>query len=343
MLIKIPGDDNLPVHGLDFIGLVDRGTNLIEIKPTTLCNLRCAYCYANSGGYENEFEVDVNSLLDDFSKVASFKHADDIEAHIDPYGEALLYRDVATLVRGLKRVEGVYKASMQSNGTLLTPAMIDDLKSAGLDQINITLNAMDERLLKRLSGREDFNRDALIAHLRLVLETGIDLVITPVWFFGLNDGDIEEIIALYKMFKDRYGEHVKLGIQNYLVYKTGRKIGKIKQRDFSYFYKRLKELERQNKAKLLLGPSDFGIHPAPTYKSPVKEQLEQGALDSVDIEILSPGRQQREYIGRLRDGWGVKVVDFTGTIDPASRATVSVPARKVEPRGSLVSIVFGNR
>ncbi len=106
---------------------------------------------------------------------------------------------------------------MQSNGTLLTPAMIDDLKSAGLDQINITLNAMDERLLKRLSGREDFNRDALIAHLRLVLETGIDLVITPVWFFGLNDGDIEEIIALYKMFKDRYGDHVKLGIQNYLV------------------------------------------------------------------------------------------------------------------------------
>ena len=41
MLISIDNESKIPLFGLDFIGILDRGTNLLEIKPITYCNIKC--------------------------------------------------------------------------------------------------------------------------------------------------------------------------------------------------------------------------------------------------------------------------------------------------------------
>nr|MDO8115204.1 radical SAM protein [Candidatus Sigynarchaeota archaeon] len=342
MLIKITQQSRIPLFGLDFIGVLDRGSNLIEIRPTTLCNLRCGYCYANanSGNYNNEFEVEESYLVDAFEQVARFKNIADIEAHVDPYGEALLYKDVFRLVKDLKGIKGVVKASMQSNGTLLTEDSIAKLKGAGLDQINVTINSMDPALAKKLSCRDDYNLDKLLATLNLLPERGIDVVLTPVWFFGVNDAEIEKIIVFYKGLKERFPRlnKVRLGIQNYLVYKTGRKLGKVRERDFSYFYKQLRALEKKHGTKLVLGPRDFGIHPAPVYRFTGVDAIRRN--ESIAVEIVSPGRQEREFIGNT-DGWGVKVVNFSREyIDPAKKPVIKVPAVSFEVKGNLASVIL---
>jgi uncharacterized Fe-S cluster-containing radical SAM superfamily enzyme len=330
MLIKVTRDSRIPLHGLDFIGVLDRGTSLIEVRPTTLCNLRCAYCYANAGTLENEFEVERSYMLDAFERVAKFKELADIEAHIDPYGEGFLYKELDGLVQGLKEVPGVRRVSMQSNGTLVTRERIDQLKAAGLDQINITLNTMDPAQAKKISCRDDYDLIALLDTLRLVPERGIDLVITPVWFFGVNDAEIGRIIAFYKELRLAHPgpTAVRIGIQNYLVYRTGRKLGKVKEREFGYFYKQLRMLEKQYDTKLVLNAKDFGIHPAPTYPSDLIAAVRQatGRRRAIEVEIVAPGRNEKEFIGTV-SGWGVKVLNFSGApIDPAKQPLLEIPA-----------------
>lgn len=330
MLIKVSRASGIPLHGLDFIGIIDRGTNLVEVRPTTLCNLRCAYCYANAGDLENEFEVEASYLLGGFEDVARFKGIDGIEAHIDPYGEGLLYKELPGLITGLKRVAGVRRVSMQSNGTLVTEDRIDTLKAAGLDQINITLNTMDPGQARKISCRDDYDLDALLATLRLVVERGMDLVITPVWFFGVNDAEIGRIIAFYNGLKATHPgpAAVRLGIQNYLVYRTGRKIGKVKEREFSFFYKQLRALEKEHGTKLVLNARDFGIHPAPTYPSDLVAAIHQARQrkQAIEVEIVAPGRNDKELVGTAL-GWGVKLLNLSGApIDPARRQRVAIPA-----------------
>ncbi|MEX2682641.1 MAG: radical SAM protein [Candidatus Sigynarchaeota archaeon] len=334
MLVKISRDSGIPPFGLDFIGIIDRGTNLVEVRPTTLCNLRCAYCYASAGSQENQFIVDASYLVEAFGQVARFKNIRDIEAHVDPYGEALLYEDLPALVKGLKAVPGVRLASMQSNGTLLTPERVDELRAAGLDQINITLNTMDPNQARKLSCRDEYDLDALLRTLRLVPERGMDLVITPVWFFGVNDAEIERIIEFYKELKAAHPAPtaIRMGIQNYLVYKTGRKLGKVKEREFNYFYTRLRALEKKHGTKLVLNAGDFGIHAAPTYPSDLVAAIRQGGgkKGSIEVEIVAPARTGKEFIGSAL-GWGVKVLDFSGAaIDPARRSRIEIPADRFE-------------
>jgi uncharacterized protein len=334
MLIKVTRETRIPLHGLDFIGVLDRGTSLIEVRPTTLCNLRCAYCYANAGTLENEFEVERSYLLDTFARVAKFKELADIEAHIDPYGEGFLYKELHGLVQGLKGVPGVRRVSMQSNGTLVTRERIDQLKVAGLDQINITLNTMDPAQAKKLSCRDDYELDTLLETLRFVPDLGMDLVITPVWFFGVNDAEIGKILSFYKEMKLTYPEPnaVRIGIQNYLVYRTGRKLGKVKEREFGYFYKQLRMLEKQHDTKLVLSAKDFGIHPAPTYPSDLIAAVRQamGRRRAIEVEIVAPGRNEKEFIGTAC-GWGVKVLNFSGaSIDPAKQPRLAIPAEQFD-------------
>ena len=93
-----------------------------------------------------------------------------------------------------------------------------------------------------------------------------------------------------------------LGIQNYLVYKNGRKLPKVHQRDFGYFYSQLKALEKKHGEKLLLGPNDFDIHPALTHgpTSSIFKAIREGdASKKIPVQVLSDGRDDREHLGEI--------------------------------------------
>ncbi len=64
---------NVPLMGVDFLGIIDRGTNVIELKPITLCNLKCKYCFVNSGNYDTNFIVDSNYLVEKVLDIVRIK------------------------------------------------------------------------------------------------------------------------------------------------------------------------------------------------------------------------------------------------------------------------------
>ncbi|UYP45987.1 GTP 3',8-cyclase [Candidatus Lokiarchaeum ossiferum] len=297
-------NSHIPLFGLDFLGILDRGTNVLEVKPITVCNLKCKYCFVSAGDYNYNFIADHEYLLTWVKKAIGIKKCDDIEIHLAPYGEIFLYPHLEELVKGLKQIPEVKIVSIQSNGLLLTPDKIKMLETAGVDRLNLSLNSMDPEKCADYCGVKKYNLAHLLKMFDLVLASNMELLVAPVWFRGTNDDGIMAVIDYIKQKKVEGFDwpKLRLGIQNYLTYSSGRKIKKAKMREFAFFYKVLKKLEKEHQLKLKLGPKDFNIHRTDAVHPPVK-------LNETDtVEIIKKGRYDNEYIARLNETWAVKVL-----------------------------------
>lgn len=296
-------NSGIPIFGLDFLGIIDRGTNIIEIKPITLCNINCRYCFVNAGKHPRNFMLDLDYIMAGISQLAEFKGSHDLEVHIAPYGESLVYPPIYELIARAKEVPGVEVVSMQSNGLLLSPERIAALESAGLTRINVSLNTFDEKLARYLSCSPRLNMEHLLQMLEAILDSSVDLLLAPVWFPKKNEEAIPEIIQYVKNKRaEGYTEtDIQLGIQKYLDYKHGRKLSNVRERTFKYFYSQLRDLETEYDIKLVLYPEDFGIHYRPTLRPPVKKG------DDVPVEVVCEGRSRREWIGKISDEFAVKI------------------------------------
>jgi hypothetical protein len=303
-IIYINQESGIPLFGLDFIGIIDRGTNIIELKPLTLCNIKCRYCFVSAGEYRTNFIVDPTYFLEGVRSLIDLKGAYDIEIHIAPYGEIFLYKDLLMLIKLLWQLEGITTISIQTNGLLLTPTLIKSLESAKVTRLNISINTLNEELARYLSGCKSYDINVLMENVKLLLESHIDVLIAPVWFPGVNDEEIEDIIKFVvgKRTTGYSNLDIQLGIQKYLIYKTGRKLKKIRPKTWGYFYQQLGNLEEKYNIKLKLGPQDFNIHNRSLYSLDINEG------EILPITIKAPGRWKNECIGVINDLSAVKVL-----------------------------------
>ena len=302
---KKSDDLNVPLFGIDFMGVVDRGTNVIELKPLTLCNLKCKYCFVSAGDYETNFIVDSNYLIEEVKKIVEMKGPYDIEIHIAPYGESLLYPDLVYLIKELWNIKGIKIISMQSNALLLNKEVIDNLEKVNLTRINVSLNTLNQPMAEYLCNSKNYQMDKLLENINLILNSNIDVLLAPVWFPGKNDEDIEEIIKFVKELRNcGFSEKkIQIGIQKYLSYHTGRKLKNVHPKSWDFFYRQLSRLEKHYDVKLKLGPKDFGIHKrARGFNFNVKKN------DLIRVQLISKGRWENECIGKINSEIGIKVL-----------------------------------
>lgn len=338
-IIYVDRNSEIPLYGLDFIGIIDRGTNILEIKPLTQCNLICKYCFVSAGDYITNFIVDVNYLIENIVPLIEIKGKHDIEIHIAPYGEILLYKDLIKLIKKLKLIDGIYKISMQTNGLLLSKESIIELEKAGLSQINISLNTLDQDKAEYLSDYKGYQLQHLLAMIDFLMESKINLVIAPVWIPKVNDQDIEELIRFVKNYQDKVDtlNKIRIGIQKYLIYKTGRRIKKIRPKSWGFFYKQLNTLEKKYNMKLKLGPRDFGIH----KRKSLSLSIQKGNL--VKSQIISIGRWDSECIAKIDDDWGIKILlNKTQKNIPLIGKKINVKIIKSKQKENLLTGIIEN-
>ncbi|MBS1267000.1 MAG: Coenzyme PQQ synthesis protein E [Candidatus Woesearchaeota archaeon] len=280
--IYITRNLGVPLIGNNAFGIVDRNTSLIEVKPVTGCNLNCVFCSVDEGPkgkWERDFLVEPNYLAQEFKKLAEYKNCN-VEAHIGVHGEPLLYPKLVQLIELLSSIENVKEITMDTNGTLLSKKLIDDLKKAGLTRIQLSLNALDKNVACKLAGSA-YNLDKVLDIVKYCKEK-IEVLIAPIWVPGYNDKELEKLIKLSKKLG------LNIAIQNFLSYKQGR--NPVKQKSWKEFNNKLKQLENKHNVKLLYDAEDFEIHKTKKLSKPFKKG------DFVKAKVVCDGRLANQKI-----------------------------------------------
>ncbi|MEM3793855.1 MAG: radical SAM protein [Candidatus Bathyarchaeia archaeon] len=302
-LIRIPGDVELPLIGCVAFGLIDRGTNLIQVRPISGCNLNCIYCSVDEGPESrsriSSFLVDLDYLIEWFKGLAAFKGSKGIEAHIDGAGEPMLYPWIRELIGALSDVDGVETVSMQSNGTLIRRGWIDELAELGLSRINLSVNALDEDLAKKLSGTPNYDLGKVMNVAEEIAESPVELLLAPVWIPGVNDDEIPKLIEFALKLRSKRknkgkGRWPLMGIQKYEVHPYGRRVPKVRSPSWGLFYGRLRVWEAKYGLKLRLEPSDFEI--VKMQSLPLRFSLGE----KIQARLLSLGWMKGQALGAER-------------------------------------------
>ncbi len=284
------------IPGLGFIaaGIIDRGTNVIQVRPTTVCPMNCAFCSVDAGPFSSkrqaEYLMDLESLLEAFNQVASVKNAM-VEALIDTVGEGLTYPRIYLLIKALKQNPRVKSVALETHGAPLSKHVIDRLWDAGLDRINLSLDTFNKEKAKVLYGLESYD-PARIASLAeyLVKETDIDLHVTPLWLPGINDQDVVDVLN----WALRIGAGKKwppVTVQKFNVHRHGRNRLNIKPVSWEEFYVWLENLEKILGMKLQWSMSEWGM----TYDNRIPINYRKGEL--VGAMVIAKGWLKGEFLG----------------------------------------------
>ncbi|MEM5766070.1 MAG: radical SAM protein [Candidatus Aenigmatarchaeota archaeon] len=302
-LIKIPKDAELPLIGLVQVGMIDRGTNLLQIRPTTICNLNCVFCSTDAGGlsryHTTEYVVEKDYLLDWLKNIIKFKGS--VHAFFDSVGEVLTYPKILDLLSEVSQLKGIKSLAFETNGTLLTEEIIKELEEIKIDRINLSLHALDEEINKKLTGCTEYNTKRIVELLKFITRSKIEICLTPVWVPGLNDQEIPKLIELAKA-EIKNKRFPILGIQKYEVHRFGRKPKGARPISWYKFFGQLKKWEDEFKVKLKISPSEFGIEKARHLPFAFK------IGERVMVEIRSQGWMLNEMIGVARQR-SITIVD----------------------------------
>ena len=148
-----------------------RTIDYLRISLTDRCNLRCIYCMPEEGVSALSHK-DVLSL-EEIERLVSVAAGIGIKRLRLTGGEPLVRLGVADLIRGLNRIPGIESIALTTNGILL-PKMADELKSAGLSRVNISLDTLDPVQYAAITRRDKF--DEAMAGIDAALEAGFDPV-----------------------------------------------------------------------------------------------------------------------------------------------------------------------
>lgn len=301
----ITSESGIPLLGSVGFGLIDRGTNVVQVRPTSICPLSCVFCSTDAGPRSRrrltEYMVELDYLVEEFRRLVRFKGCRFIEAHIDTVGDPLTYPKLPELCQALRDTPGVEVVSLQTHGYLLTERLVDKLEAAGLSRINLSIDSLNPELARTLSGTEDYDVERVVRVAEYIAASRIDLLIAPVWVPGVNDGEVERLIE----FALKIGAGKRwppLGIQKMLIHKHGRRPRGVKPMSWGEFYRRLRMLEKSYGVKLVLRPEDFGTH---RCRSP---PLAFRRFEKTWVKLVGPGLFKGEKLAVAR-GRVLTVVD----------------------------------
>ncbi|WP_238374095.1 radical SAM protein [Ignicoccus hospitalis] len=316
----------IPLVGSIAFGIIDRGTNVLQVRITTVCSMCCKFCSVDAGPCSKsrwaDFVVtDLEWLRAWVNDVVKFKGVP-VEVLLDGVGDPLEHPNVVGVVRTLKSIEGVASVALETHGLKLNEDLAFSLAEAGLDRINLSIETLDEAKAKELAGRPDYDVRRVKEVIEKVFrETQVDIHVTPVLLPGINDEDIKEIIKWVKEvgFGKRWPP---ITIQKYVRHKRGRKMKGIKEMTWEEFWNYVSKLEKETGARLRWTMEEWGMMRA--RKLP--ELYKRGEV--VKVEIVSRGLFRDEWLGVPVGRRDVVMTVVNADVDVGRRIKVKVRQNK---------------
>lgn len=170
----------------------DRKINYMRISITDRCNLRCRYCMPYGVDLMPMSEILTYENICDICKeavglgITRFKITG---------GEPLVRKGCPDLIHMIKTIPGVEQVTMTTNGILLKE-QIQNLKKAGLDAINISLDSLDAARFHKITGFDKLPE--VLEGIHLAASYGFPLKINCVLQKGMNEDEWENLAILAK-------------------------------------------------------------------------------------------------------------------------------------------------
>jgi cyclic pyranopterin phosphate synthase len=169
----------------------DRSIDYLRISVTDRCNLKCIYCRPSTGlKYFNNSEIITDEEIVRFIGIA---HKHGLRKVRITGGEPLMRRNITSLISSIKSI-GIQDLSLTTNGIKLS-GLANDLKKAGLDRVNISLDTMDASRYRAITnGGNIHNVWESIHEAERVSLSPVKINTVPIK--GLNDDEILDFASL---------------------------------------------------------------------------------------------------------------------------------------------------
>ncbi|MCX6893983.1 MAG: GTP 3',8-cyclase MoaA [Verrucomicrobia bacterium] len=178
-----------------------RHIDYLRISITDRCNERCLYCMPEGyKGWENRPEHLTAAEIIRIVRVAAGLGFRKFRL---TGGEPLVRNDVPEIVRAMTEIPGVECLGLSTNGTRLA-ALAPPLRAAGLRTVNVSLDALDAGLYRRITGG-DVN--TVIAGIRAAVAAGFERVkLNCVLMRGVNEAELWPLV----LFASEHGVPLRL-------------------------------------------------------------------------------------------------------------------------------------
>jgi cyclic pyranopterin phosphate synthase len=169
----------------------NRQIDYLRISITDRCNLKCVYCMPSKGlNYFGDTEIMTDEEIVRVVRIARKYYLRKVRI---TGGEPLLRKNITALISAIKET-GIRDLSLTTNGIKLS-GIAQELKKAGLDRVNISLDTMNAWRYKEMTNGGDISRvwESVHESERVGLSP-VKINVVPIR--GLNDDEIPAFASL---------------------------------------------------------------------------------------------------------------------------------------------------
>ncbi|GAA0349163.1 GTP 3',8-cyclase MoaA [Oceanobacillus oncorhynchi subsp. oncorhynchi] len=188
----------------------------LRISVIDRCNFRCTYCMPKEIFGKDFVFMPREQLLsfEEIERIAKIYVGLGVRKIRLTGGEPLLRRDLPNLIKRLTEIDGLEDIGLTTNGSLLGH-MAERLKDAGLQRVNVSLDALNEELFQSIND-SGVKPERVLKGIEKAKEAGLEVKVNMVVKKGMND---QEIVPMAAYFKEqgialRYIEFMDVGQSN---------------------------------------------------------------------------------------------------------------------------------
>lgn len=171
-----------------------RTIDYMRVSITDRCNLRCRYCMPEGIELVSMEEILTYEEIERICRIAAETGIRKLKI---TGGEPLVRRGCAELIGRLKEIPKIEQVTLTTNGVLLKE-QITDLKKAGLDAVNISLDSLNREAYRKITGRDEL--PLVLEGIEAALEHHIPAKINSVLLRTVNELEWEELAGLAKRY-----------------------------------------------------------------------------------------------------------------------------------------------
>ncbi|EJP97127.1 GTP 3',8-cyclase MoaA [Bacillus cereus] len=195
---------------------LERPLQDLRISVIDRCNFRCTYCMpAEVFGPDYAFlQEEFLLTFDEIERLARLFISMGVNKIRLTGGEPLLRKDLPKLIARLAKLEGLKDIGLTTNGIHLAK-QARALKEAGLKRVNISLDAIEDHVFRKINGR-NVSTKPVLKGIEAAKAAGLEVKVNMVVKKGMNDS---QILLMARYFKEqeiqlRFIEFMDVGSTN---------------------------------------------------------------------------------------------------------------------------------